>query len=180
MFAELKDLLKTRGLLLTLASTDGDRIRVTVTPRPKSDEEKKKPIIPLVVEGTAEELDAEFAKTIDGFTEKLLSFEESVNEAQASMDAELKAIKDEAAKKIAEAKKTNKVSTTTTRAASTRPAPQVETAGGAKPKIEEPVLSLFDEPAPAPPQTAATPAAETNTADIEEENDSNADHSNAA
>jgi PRTRC genetic system protein E len=64
MFNDLLALLEKRSLVLTLSALAEKRIRVTVTPRPKSDEDKKLAVVPLVVEGTAAELDEGFAKAL--------------------------------------------------------------------------------------------------------------------
>jgi PRTRC genetic system protein E len=142
MFNELLPILEKRSLVLTLAALPDKRIRVTVTPRPKSDEDKKAVIVPLAVEGTPEELNADFAKAISDYSAHSLSFENSIAEVKATMEAELKQIKDDAAKKVTDAKKTNKVSRTS------KPASKTE-ATKPEPKKEpepSPVPSLFDIP----------------------------------
>ena len=162
MFNDLLALLEKRSLVLTLSALPEKRIRVTVTPRPKSDEDKKVVIVPLVVEGTAAELDEGFAKAITDYSAASRSFEDSLAEVKATMDAEVKVAKDDAAKKVAEAKKNGKTSTTTT----VKPAAKAE-AANPEPKKEpepSPVMNLFDVPGvtdtAAPERAKEVPAAE--------------------
>ena len=110
MFRELSPLLAKRSLVLTLATVGDDRIRVTITPRLTSKEEAKELAQPFAVEGTAEELDTELPHAIVHFTAEHLSLARSLEQVKANMEAALKEAKDEAAKKVAEAKKGSKTS----------------------------------------------------------------------
>jgi hypothetical protein len=76
-----------------------------------------------------------------------MTLEKSLADVKAGMEATLKEVKDEAAKKVAEAKKTNKVGNKTV--TTTKPAPEVK-------KAPEPP-SLFDVGAPGTETPAAAP-----------------------
>ena len=134
MFRELSPLLTRRSLVLTVSSIGEDRIRLTITPRPTDKDESKEMIQPLAVEGTAEELDTDLAKALVDYTAEHLTLARSLEQVKANMDAALKEVKEEAAKKVADAKKANKPSSTKTAVA---PAPEVK-------KPASP--SLFDSP----------------------------------
>jgi len=94
---------------------------------------------------------------------------EAVADVKAGMEATLKEVKDEAAKKVAEAKKTNKVGAKVVAPAKVEPA-----------KAPEPP-SLFDSPAtvaavtPAPSTSAPEPAAATDDDEDESEEDESED-----
>jgi PRTRC genetic system protein E len=161
MFKELAPLLSKRSLILTITSVADERIRVTITPRPTGKDDVKELSQPFAVEGTAEELDTELPSAIVSYTAAHMTLENSLAQIKAGMDATLKEVKDEAAKKVAEAKKTNKVGTKT---------PAVP-AKAAEAKAPEPP-SLFDVAAPAaePPTPApVATATESEEADDDEE-----------
>jgi PRTRC genetic system protein E len=164
MFKELAPLLAKRSLILTVSSVEDERIRVTITPRPTGKDDVKELSQPFAVEGTAEELDIELPNAIVGYTAQHMTLENSLAQVKASMEATLKEVKDEAAKKVADAKKTAKVGTKTLAV----PAKTAEV------KAPEPP-SLFDvaapaaETTPAPVLTSTTAAAEAEEADEEEE-----------
>ena len=162
MFKELAPLLSKRSLILTVSSVGDERIRVTITPRPTGKDDVKELSQPFAVEGTAEELDTELPNAIVGYTAQHMTLENSLAQVKASMEATLKEVKDEAAKKVADAKKTAKVGTKT---------PAVP-AKAAEVKAPEPP-SLFDvaaptaETAPAPVLASTTAAAESDEAEEE-------------
>lgn len=159
MFKEFSPLLAKRSLVLTVASVGDERIRVTITPRPTGKDEPKELIQPFAVEGTAEELDNELPTAIVGYTGEHLTLERSLEQVKANMDAALKEVKDEAAKKIADAKKSNKSSSTTKPEA-------------VKPEVKKPAVpSLFDTSNEAQ-SVAPAAAAEKSAADLSEEDDS--------
>ena len=136
MFRELSPLLTRRSLVLTLASVGDDRIRVTITPRPTGKDEAKELAQPFAVEGTAEELDAELSHSIVTYTAEHLSLARSLEQVRVNMEAALKEAKDEAAKKVAEARKGSKPP-------SAKPAAAEE-----KVEVKTPATpSLFDIPA---------------------------------
>jgi len=82
-----------------------DAIRVTITPRPKDKDEAKQVIQPFVVEGTAEELDAELPRAIETYAAEIMTLERSLEELKANTEAVLKEAKAESDKRIADAKK---------------------------------------------------------------------------
>jgi PRTRC genetic system protein E len=162
MFKELAPLLSKRSLILTITSVADERIRVTITPRPTGKDDVKELSQPFAVEGTAEELDTELPAAIVSYTAEHMTLENSLAQVKAGMEATLKEVKDEAAKKVADAKKTAKVGTKT---------PAVP-AKAAEVKAPEPP-SLFDvaaptaETAPAPVLASTTAAAESDEAEEE-------------
>jgi PRTRC genetic system protein E len=151
-------------LILTITSVADERIRVTITPRPTGKDDVKELSQPFAVEGTAEELDTELPSAIVSYTAAHMTLENSLAQIKAGMDATLKEVKDEAAKKVAEAKKTNKVG------AKSVPPAKVEPV-----KAPEPP-SLFDAPATVAAVTpvSSTPAPEP-AADTEDEDESEED-----
>ena len=162
MFKELAPLLSKRSLILTITSVADERIRVTITPRPTGKDDVKELSQPFAVEGTAEELDTELPATIVSYTAEHMTLENSLAQVKAGMEATLKEVKDEAAKKVADAKKTAKVGTKTL----------AVPAKAAEVKAPEPP-SLFDvaaptaETAPAPVLASTTAAAESDEAEEE-------------
>ncbi len=159
MLKELAPLLSKRSLILTITSVADERIRVTITPRPTGKDDVKELSQPFAVEGTAQELDTELPAAIVSYTAAHMTLENSLAQIKAGMDATLKEVKDEAAKKVADAKKTAKVGTKT---------PAVP-AKAAEVKAPEPP-SLFDVAAPAAePPTPAPVATESEEADDDEE-----------
>jgi PRTRC genetic system protein E len=157
MFRELSPLLTRRSLVLTVSSIGEERIRLTITPRPTDKGESKEVIQPLAVEGTAEELDTDLAKALVDYTAEYLTLARSLEQVKANMEAALKEVKEEAAKKVADAKKANKPASIKTTVA---PAPEVK-------KPAPP--SLFDSPKEPPTSPSL---AEEQDADEEEEDDS--------
>jgi PRTRC genetic system protein E len=165
MFKELAPLLSKRSLILTVTSVADELIRVTITPRPTGKDDVKELSQPFVVEGTAEELDIELPAAIVSYTAAHMTLENSLAQVKAGMEVTLKEVKDEAAKKVAEAKKTAKVG------GSGYKAPvKVEPV-----KAPEPP-SLFDAPATVAAVTAeaSTPEPEP-AADTEDEDESEED-----
>ena len=164
MFKELAPLLAKRSLILTVSSVGDERIRVTITPRPAGKDDVKELSQPFAVEGTAEELDTELPNSIVGYTAQHMTLENSLAQVKASMEATLKEVKDEAAKKVADAKKTAKVGTKTL----------AVPAKAAEVKAPEPP-SLFDvaaptaETAPAPVLASTTAAAESDEAEEDQD-----------
>jgi PRTRC genetic system protein E len=170
MFKELAPLLAKRSLILTVSSVGDERIRVTITPRTTGKDDVKELSQPFAVEGTAEELDTELPNAIVGYTAQHMTLENSLAQVKASMEATLKEVKDEAAKKVADAKKTAKVGTKTL----------AVPAKAAEVKAPEPP-SLFDvaapaaETTPAPILVSTTAGAESDEAEEEENQDEHAE-----
>ena len=164
MFKELAPLLSKRSLILTITSVADERIRVTITPRPTGKDDVKQLSQPFAVEGTAEELDTELPNAIVGYAAQHMTLENSLAQVKASMEATLKEVKDEAAKKVADAKKTAKVG-------AKMPAGPAK---AAEVKAPEPP-SLFDvaapaaETTPAPVLASTTDAAESDEAEEDQD-----------
>jgi PRTRC genetic system protein E len=160
MFRELSPLLTKRSLILTVNSVGDERIRVTITPRPSGKEEAREIIQPLAVEGTAAELDTELASTLVSYTAEHLTLTRSIEQVKASMEAALKEVKDEAAKKVADAKKGSKQP-------SAKPSP-----AEAKSEVKKPAApSLFDSPDAAGEKPGAEVPEEGDSDDSEESDD---------
>ena len=155
MFQELTPILSKRSLVLTVTSlAESGLVRVTVTPRSLGKDDPKALSTPFVVEGTAEELDNGLPAALVGYVGEHMTLDRALASVKTTMDAELQVAKDEAAKKVAEAKKASGVKDlpkTTVEAKKEEPK-MVEPK---KPETQ-PTLSLFGEPEP---QTTPAPAA---------------------
>jgi len=165
MFKELAPLLAKRSLILTISSVADELIRVTITPRPTGKDDVKELSQPFVVEGTAEELDTELPAAIVSYTAGHMTLENSLAQVKAGMETTLKEVKDEAAKKVAEAKKTAKVGTKTP----TVPAKAAEVKAPEPPSLFDMAATAAETPAPAPVVTTAAAEAEETEAEEEEE-----------
>lgn len=89
MFTELMRLAQSTPMLLHIEAS-GDRLKVTLAPTPKASEKPPLPgamTKPLVLRGTPEELDAEFAGLIKRFTDSYTSMKDSVDAAIAISQA---------------------------------------------------------------------------------------------
>jgi PRTRC genetic system protein E len=147
MFNELKELLQTRDLVLTLSAVEDAIIRVTVNPKPRNKEGKEKDeskilTAPFVLEGSADELDADFAKTVAEYKTAVQSTEDSIATIKTEAEAAVKAAKAEADQRVKDAKKTAGKP-----GFAAKPTPPTV---GPK-KVDPPPPSLFD----APPEQAA-------------------------
>ena len=113
-------------------------MRVTITPRPIGKDEARELSQPFAVEGTAPELDNELSKAIVSYTAEHMTLERSLEQVKASMEAALKDAREEAGKKVAEARKGLKNG-----AVKTEPTkPEVKKTEVKKPEA----ASLFDAP----------------------------------
>jgi PRTRC genetic system protein E len=138
MFKELSPLLAKRSLILTLSSIGDDWVRVTITPRPIGKDEARELSQPFAVEGTAQELDNELSKAIVSYTAEHMTLARSLEQVKASMEAALKDAREEAGKKVAEARKGLK------NVAAKTEATKLE---AKKPEVKKPeAASLFDTP----------------------------------
>jgi len=158
MFKELAPYLRQRAVLLTVTYLEEDRIRVNVIPKKLKDSENAALTTPLSVTGTAEELDRDLPSTLVNFVSSHLQLKNSLERAQAEIDAAAKTAQAEArAKAKTPAKKEPMKPEDAKPVATARP---VEIA---KPELAK-AASLFDAPA----RVAATPAS---AADADEEED---------
>jgi PRTRC genetic system protein E len=98
MFTELKTLLKQTGLTLVLEEK-GEQIQVVVTPKVKAGSNVGL-AQPLVLLGTAEELDLEFAAALAQFSGARLSLADQVAASTAAIEAAKKAAADKAKKPV--------------------------------------------------------------------------------
>jgi PRTRC genetic system protein E len=110
MFTELLPLLKDRTLMLIIADTGGETLRVNVIPQRKSGKENDTGenafASPLTITGTAEELDCEFAKQLAGFKVSLDRLKSNLGEIESAHAAALKTIEEERKKELNSKKKT--------------------------------------------------------------------------
>ena len=95
MFKELQPLLRNKSLLLSIASGNDDQITVVVMPKKTGDGDNNADSTPLVVKGTAEELDQKLAQELVGFTGAHLSFQSSLAAVKSDLEASAKAAREE-------------------------------------------------------------------------------------
>jgi PRTRC genetic system protein E len=95
MIRELKPLLSSRALTLTVASVGDGRIRVNVFPTKIGSDENPALREPLSVEGSAEELDAELPGVLVEYVATHLTIRQSLEKTKAEMQAAEKAAKEE-------------------------------------------------------------------------------------
>lgn len=181
MFKELEPLLAKRSLAMIVAAVEGGHIRVTVNPMAIKDSssEIKDKIVPLSIEGTAEELDSGLAASLASYSTEHVSLDNSMSEMRAEIEAVRKEAKEEADKKRAEMRKTYG-------AHKVKPAAQPAEKPIEQKKSEPPALfAMNDAPAPAPAAAAVQSApsasnSNTSTSTPEKEDATNGDHSQAA
>ena len=99
MFKELAPYLRQRAVLLTVTHLEDGQIRVNIVPHKLKDGENAALTTPLSVSGTAEELDRELPATVINFVSAHLELKNTLEQAQAEMDAAAKAAQAEARKK---------------------------------------------------------------------------------
>ena len=162
MFKELVPILRHRAVLMTLMLVDEDQVRVNIVPKKIKDGENDALTTPLSVTGTAEELDAELSSTLVGFVGSHLQLKNTLEKAQAEMDAAGKAAQAEARAKSKNSGKKEPEKNTGMNAV--EPAKAAEPAKTAPPKT----ASLFDMPAAEPP-AVQPPVAESRAQSSEEE-----------
>ena len=148
MFKELAPYLRQRAVLLTVTCLEEDQIRVNVIPKKLKDGENAALTTPVSVTGTAEELDRDLPSTLVNFVSSHLRLKNSLERAQAEMEAAAKTAQAEArAKAKTPAKKE------TAKPEDVKPAVAARPVEIAKPEPAR-TASLFDTPAP----VAASPA----------------------
>lgn len=102
MFKALQPLLANCAALAITLAADGDKLNVTVIPKPKATGDLAKGLsTPLQLVGTAEELEAEFPKLLASYTDAHTSLAEQVAAAEAVMEAAKKTVVKKAAGKPA-------------------------------------------------------------------------------
>jgi PRTRC genetic system protein E len=125
MFKELAPLLRQRAVLLTVTHLEDDQIRVNVIPQKIRDGENPALTTPLMVTGTAEDLDRDLPSTLTNFVGAHLGLKNTLDRVKEEMDAAVKAAQAEARSKSKSA--------------------------GAKPVSKPEVAKPADTPKPAPP-----------------------------
>jgi PRTRC genetic system protein E len=117
MFTELLPLLKDGTLMLIIADTGGENLRVNVIPQRRSGKEndaaEKAFTSPLTITGTADELDRELESQLAGFRVSLERLKSNLGEVESAHATALKTIEEERKKELSSKKK----STATVRAA---------------------------------------------------------------
>jgi PRTRC genetic system protein E len=145
MFRELVPVLRHRAVLMTVTFLDEEQIRVNVVPKKLKDGENEALTTPLSVTGTAEELDSELGPTIVGYVSSHLQLKNTLEKAQAEMDAAGKQIQAEARAKSKAAQTKKELP----KAETAKPAPTLAMPIPGKPEPAK-TASLFDMPAESP------------------------------
>jgi PRTRC genetic system protein E len=154
MFKELAPYLRQRAVLLTVTRLEEDQIRVNVIPKKLKDDENAALTTPLSVTGTAEELDRDLPPTLVNFVSSHLQLKNSLDRAQAEMDAAAKTAQAEArAKAKTPIKKEPMMPEDAKSAAAARPVEM------AKPEPAK-TASLFDAPTPVAATLTSPPDAD--------------------
>lgn len=153
MFKELVPVLRQRAVLITIAVIEDDKIRLNVVPKKLRDGENRALTTPISITGTAEELDAELSATLVSFVSSHLQLRNTLERAQADMDAAAKAAKAKAHSTSKTPVKNEGTSSTTA-----KPAQAATPAVPAKPAPPK-TSSLFDMPTVEPPAAARHSAA---------------------
>jgi len=148
MFKELAPYLRQRAVLLTVTYLEEDQIRVNVIPKKLKDGENAALTTPLSVTGTAEELDRDLPPTLVNFVSSHLQLKNSLERAQAEMDAAAKTAQAEA-----RAKAKTPIKKEAMKPEDAKPAAAARPVEMAKPELAK-TAGLFDAPSP----EAATPA----------------------
>lgn len=125
LFKTISPLLSALNLSMMLNLTDDGRINLTISPTKKnpSDQTGKGDLRPICLTGTAEELDAEFAKGESGALGKLIIQRKSLSDQLLQA-----AVEEKAAKDAAEADRKNKKP-------ASKPANKPTTSSGSKPAV---------------------------------------------
>jgi PRTRC genetic system protein E len=154
MFKELAPYLRQRAVLLTVTHLEEDQIRVNVMPKKLKDGENAALTTPLSVTGTAEELDRDLPSTLVNFVSSHLQLKNSLERAQAEMDAAAKTAQAEA-----RAKAKTPIKKEPAKPEDAKPAAAVRPVEMAKPEPAQ-TASLFDSPAPAAATLTSPPDAD--------------------
>ncbi|HEY1273055.1 MAG TPA: PRTRC system protein E [Terriglobales bacterium] len=173
MFRELVTLLERRTLMLTLSRVDDSAIRVCVVPkRLKEDTGENAMCTPLVVTGTPDELDTEFAAQLTRYTGSLMKLGSNLSAIEAAHNAAVKAVEDEKKKDLDRKCGKSSGSRSTTGAAEPSPGPAVKDGkpvfGMKNASGSSAPMTLFD----APPQERApheAAAASTATPEVDQQ-----------
>ena len=154
-FVQLQALVKHRVVAFTVADVGNDKLRVCIVPEKKNDDEHAALTAPLVVVGTASELDAELPSAIGSYVESFIPLSAQTERIraereQAEKDDKAKAEEERKARAAKNGKKPGSVTSTPTPAQGGKAAPTAPT----KPVIP-PMEDLFST-GKVPPTNAAT------------------------
>jgi PRTRC genetic system protein E len=124
MFVELLPILKNRPVMLTLALTGNEAIRVNVMPKRLKDNDSGDDALttPLTVTGTPDELDREFAGQLVRFTDTFVKLGSNLAEIEAAHATAVKTVEAEKKKEI-ESKRRASFSKTAPATADAKPGP---------------------------------------------------------
>lgn len=100
LFKSLHALAKSTQIFCTITSVEDDQLKVIVMPKQARDGENPALSTPLVLTGTPEELDEQFASVLSSYTTSRTSLAESLSASQTIMDAAKKEATDTAAKTV--------------------------------------------------------------------------------
>ena len=100
MFTQLAPLAAKATLLIVVAPLNGDRLRLTITPK-AADAEKSSSLASFLVEGTPAQLDEGLPAALQGYVEKNVA----LADALATADGEIAAIQKEKQAQVAAARR---------------------------------------------------------------------------
>ena len=99
LFTQLTPLLAQRAVLITVSKLDGDQLQVNICPRQLKGGENEALTIPLIVTGTAADLDAELVTQISSFVASHVGLNTNLAAVEKEIAEAEKAAREEAAKK---------------------------------------------------------------------------------
>ena len=128
MFTQLLGLLKDRAVTITASDAGEGKLRVCIVPLKKNDDENAALSAPLMIVGTAEEIDAGLPEAISSYVETYTPLNEQTERIRAERE---QATKDDQTKadeerKARAAKNGKKVSTPTKPVPAKKPDPEVK------------------------------------------------------
>lgn len=138
LFQELMPMVKNRTVMITVAALDEKTLQVNVLPRKVKDDPDDVLTVPLCCTGTAEELDQTIVTQLREFVDVHAAASSNLATIKQEIAAAEKAARDEAQNRKSKVK-----------GKATEPAkPTLDSAE--PPKPPPPMMSLFDQPSPAP------------------------------
>jgi PRTRC genetic system protein E len=165
MFRELLPILEGRTLVLTLSLVGDSAVRVCVVPkRLKDDTGENALCTPLVVTGTPDELDTDFATQLTRYTGSLKRLGSNLSAIEAAHNAALKAVEDEKKKDLDRKRGKSAGSRSTTGTTEPSPGPAIKDGkpvfGTKNASASAAPVTLFDAP---PQEDTPRDAAESST-----------------
>ncbi len=164
MFTQLSGLLKDRAVTITASDAGEGKLRVCIVPLKKNDDENAALSAPLMIVGTAEEIDEGLTEAISSYVETYTPLHEQTERIraereQAAKDDQTKAEED---RKARAAKNGKKVSTVSKPTPVKKPAPEVK-----KALAPAETADLFATEASAPAEAVASPSNDDSIDDVE-------------